>query len=91
MADKIADKGSEALAQVNVYDAKTQLSQLLARVEDGEEIVIARNGQAVARLIPFKAPDRKLGLMKGRIVIHDTFDDPIPEIENMGMDDDELF
>ena len=38
---------------VNVYDAKTRLSQLIARVEDGEEITIARHGRPVARLVPF--------------------------------------
>jgi prevent-host-death family protein len=62
---------------VNVYDAKTQLSQLLNRVELGEEIVIARNGRPVARLAPLEAkrPDRVPGLWKGRITIADDFDD----------------
>ena len=62
---------------VNVYDAKTQLSQLLNRVEQGEEIVIARNGRPVARLAPLAArqPDRVPGLWKGRITIADDFDD----------------
>ena len=61
---------------VNVYDAKTQLSQLLNRVEQGEEIVIARNGRPVARLAPLapKRPDRVAGLWKGRITIADDFD-----------------
>ena len=62
---------------VNVYDAKTQLSQLLNRVEQGEEIVIARNGRPVARLAPLEPqqPDRVPGLFKGRFVIPDDFDD----------------
>ncbi len=62
---------------VNVYDAKTQLSQLLNRVEQGEEIVIARNGRPVARLAPLetKRPDRVPGLWKGRITISDDFDE----------------
>jgi prevent-host-death family protein len=64
-------------ATVNVYDAKTQLSQLLNRVEQGEEIVIARNGRPVARLAPLTArqPDRVPGLWKGRITIADDFDE----------------
>ena len=62
---------------VNVYDAKTQFSQLLNRVEQGEEIVIARNGRPIARLAPLepKQPDRVPGLLKGRITIADDFDD----------------
>lgn len=62
---------------VNVYEAKTQLSQLLNRVEQGEEIVIARNGRPVARLAPLepKRPDRVPGLWKGLVTIADDFDD----------------
>ena len=41
--------------QVNVHQAKTQLSRLLARVEQGEEIVIARDGKPVAKLVPHRA------------------------------------
>lgn len=91
MADKIGDRGTDE-AQINIYDAKTQLSQLIARVEGGEEIVIARGGRPVARLVPFerKVPDRILGRMKGRIVIHDNFEDPLPEFEQND-DDDDLF
>ena len=62
---------------VNVYEAKTQLSQLLNRVEQGEEIVIARNGRPVARLAPLetKRPDRVPGLWKDRFVVPDGFDE----------------
>jgi prevent-host-death family protein len=65
------------MTTVNVYDAKTQLSQLLNRVEAGEEIVIARNGRPVARLAPLapKRPDRVPGLWKGRFVVPDDFDE----------------
>ncbi len=63
-------------AMVNVYDAKTQLSQLIVRVEHGEEIVIARNGRPVARLVPLAVrPDRTPGLFAGQFVIADDFDD----------------
>jgi prevent-host-death family protein len=68
---------------VNVHEAKTHLSRLLARVEAGEEIVIARAGKPIARLAPVKgAPrERVSGLGRGHVVIHDSFDDPIPELE----------
>lgn len=69
------------MTQVNMHEAKTQLSRLVERVAEGEEIVIARAGTPVARLVPFTAPRRKRvpGRWKGRIVIHDDFDDPLPE------------
>jgi prevent-host-death family protein len=63
--------------QVNVHQAKTQLSRLLARVEQGEEIVIARDGKPVAKLVPHRperAP-REPGWAKGKIWISDDFDD----------------
>ena len=69
---------------VNVYEAKTQLSDLLKRVEAGEDIVIARAGKPVVRLVPVekrtgKRPGR--GSLKGKIWLSDDFDDPMPDIE----------
>jgi prevent-host-death family protein len=66
---------------VNVHQAKTQLSRLLARVQAGEEIVIARAGRPVARLVPVEAPagPRVPGSAVGRIRIADDFDAPLPE------------
>jgi len=68
---------------VNVLEAKTQLSRLLARVERGEEIVIGRNGRPVARLVPYAEPEkRELGFLAGLIgPIPDSFFDPLPEEE----------
>jgi prevent-host-death family protein len=67
---------------VNVHEAKTQLSSLLAAVEAGEEIVIARSGHPVARLIPYDgAAPRPIGIDDGRITIADDFDDLPPEFE----------
>lgn len=66
---------------VNVYAAKTNLSQLLDRAAEGEEIVITRNGRPVAKLVaatPTRKP-RRLGLMKGRIRIRKDFDAPLPD------------
>ena len=66
---------------VNVHQAKTQLSRLLARVQAGEEIVIARAGRPVARLVPVEAPvgKRVPGSAAGRIRISDDFDTPLPD------------
>jgi prevent-host-death family protein len=61
---------------VNVYDAKTHLSQLLAEVERGEEVVIARNGQPIARLGPVQPPvprRRVLGQQR-HLVLHAAAD-----------------
>ena len=67
---------------VNVHQAKTQLSRLLAQVEAGEEVVIARRGQPVARLVRCKARGkRRFGTMKGQIVVDDSILDPLPEDE----------
>jgi prevent-host-death family protein len=68
---------------VNVHEAKTHLSRLLERVEAGERIVIARAGKPIAVLSPSadRPPDRVSGLGKGTVVIHDDFDDPLPEFE----------
>lgn len=66
--------------EVNVHDAKTHLSRLLADVERGEEVVISRAGKPVARLVPIVAPagPRVLGADKGKVVIADDFDAPLP-------------
>ena len=63
----------------NMHDAKTHLSKLAERAARGEEIVIARNGTPLARLVPLlERPPRKLGLAKGSIRIGEDFDDPLP-------------
>ena len=66
---------------VNVHEAKTHLSRLLGRVERGEEIVIARAGRPVARLLPVGRPreERVLGLDRDTMVIASDFDAPLPE------------
>jgi prevent-host-death family protein len=62
---------------VNVYDAKTHLSQLIARVEGGEEIILARHGRPVARLVPFtaKSKPREPGIWRRKVTISDDFDE----------------
>lgn len=61
---------------VNVHEAKTHLSRLLEAVERGEDVVIARAGKPVARLVPVRSRGtRRPGVWKGRVVIADDFDD----------------
>lgn len=71
------------MSVVNVHEAKTQLSRLLAMVEAGEAVVIARNGAPVARLVRHEARrgGRRFGALKGRLVIDDGFFEPLPEAE----------
>ena len=67
--------------QVNIYEAKTHLSKLLVRVREGEEIVIAKAGKPIARLVPVvERPARRLpGSAKGEVSIAPDFDAPLPE------------
>jgi prevent-host-death family protein len=66
--------------KVNIDDAKARFSSLVDRAEAGEEIVIARRGRPVARLVPFRRPavKRKPGRLRGKIRIGLDFDDPLP-------------
>jgi prevent-host-death family protein len=66
---------------VNVHAAKTHLSRLIEQAAAGEEIVIAKAGKPVARLVPFapRREPRQPGLMKGKIWIAEDFDEPLPE------------
>lgn len=67
---------------VNVHQAKTHLSSLLERVRAGEEIILAKNGQPYARLMPLEKPKkRKLGFMKGLGKVDKAFFEPLPEEE----------
>ncbi len=67
---------------INVCDEKTHLSLLLACVEAGEEIIIARNGKPVARLVGYNPTViRQPDVLKDKIVIPDSFFDPLPEEE----------
>jgi prevent-host-death family protein len=66
---------------VNIYEAKTQLSQLVDRAAAGEEIVIGRHGKPVARLTRLAEPPRTLrfGLLKGRAKMAPDFDAALPD------------
>ena len=67
------------MIEVNIHEAKTHFSRLLVKVAEGEEVIIARSGQPVARIVPIGQPARKrvLGQDAGLVVIADDFDDPV--------------
>jgi prevent-host-death family protein len=68
------------MAMVNVHQAKTHLSQLLQEVEQGQEVVIARSGVPIARLVAWQAPAQTVaapGVMLGQIVLAEDFDAPL--------------
>jgi prevent-host-death family protein len=75
------------MTAVTIHKAKTTLSQLVARAEAGEEIVLARGDTPVAKLVPYAAsetqarPKRQFGSMKGRINLGPQFFEPLPEDE----------
>lgn len=67
--------------QVNIHEAKTNLSRLVEQAANGTEIVIAKAGKPMARLVPIQSPasPRKPGFLKGRLWIADDFDAPLPD------------
>jgi prevent-host-death family protein len=67
---------------VNIHEAKTHLSRLVERVESGEEIVVARAGRPVARLVPYRSRTRprRPGLWRDRVRLAADFDAPDPRI-----------
>jgi prevent-host-death family protein len=70
--------------QVNMHDAKTKLSELVAAAERGEDVIIARNGTPAARLVAIIAEHRpvRLGALAGEIEIGPDFDEPLPEFND---------
>ena len=69
------------MRQFNIHEAKTQLSKLVESAGGGEEIVIAKAGKPIARLVPLAAPvmSRQKGVLKGQIRIGADFDTPLPD------------
>ena len=70
---------------VNIHDAKTNLSKLIEKVVAGEDVTLAKAGKPVAKIVAYKEDEkpRKPGLLKGKIVIPDDFDDESEEINKM--------
>lgn len=69
------------MRSVNLHEAKTHLSRLVEDAAEGEEIVIAKAGRPVARLVPARdtTTRRELGFLAGRLVVPDDFDAPLPD------------
>jgi antitoxin (DNA-binding transcriptional repressor) of toxin-antitoxin stability system len=69
---------------VTIHVAMTTLSQLIAPVEAGEEIIIARDKQPVAKLAPIQRaePKRRFGVMRGKARVDAAFFEPLPEDES---------
>jgi prevent-host-death family protein len=64
---------------VGVHEAKTHLSRLLDDVAAGEEVVITRRGEEIASLVPRRSKKRQLGTDRGRFVVPEDFDEPLPD------------
>lgn len=71
--------------QVNIFEAKTNLSKLLVKVTEGKEVIIAKAGKPIAKLVSYKEKTlpRKPGLWKGKVWISDDFDEEDPEINKL--------
>ena len=69
------------MSTVNIHQAKTQFSRLVDLAAGGEEIIIAKAGKPVARLVPYliKGTVRRPGTMRGKIRIKKNFDAPLPK------------
>ena len=76
------------MKMVNVHRAKTELSRLLEAVEAGEDIIIARSGVPVARLVPVLTDERVPGRLAGVLRLREDFDAPLPTevIEGFGVE-----
>jgi len=69
------------MTTVNIHEAKTHFSKLLNRVEGGEEIIIAKAGKPVARIVPLpqKVEKRMPGSAKRHVILKESFFEPLPE------------
>lgn len=69
--------------KVSVYEAKSKLSQMINRALEGEEVVITRNGEDTVKLVRVNGKEKAnwIGMWKGRMVVPDSFFDPLDEFE----------
>lgn len=69
------------MESVNIYDAKTRLSQLVDKAAAGEDVVVSRNGKPLVRITRLEVPKRriKFGLLKGKLTVPVDFDAPLPD------------
>ena len=65
---------------VNIYDAKTRLSQLVDKAASGEDVVVSRNGKPLVRITRLESAKRRItfGVLKGRLTVPADFDSPVP-------------
>ena len=70
--------------QVNIHEAKTNLSKLIKKVVNGEEVVIAKGNKPLVKMVYLEGnkPKRKLGTAKGKIKIASNFDEPLEDFED---------
>ena len=68
------------MGSVNIYDAKTRLSQLVDKAAAGEDVVVSRNGKPLVRITRLDSPKRKIkfGVLKGKVAIATDFDASLP-------------
>ncbi len=71
------------MLQVNIHEAKTNLSKLIRKVVNGEEVIIAKGNKPIVKMVPIKGSKatRKLGSAKGKIKIAKKFDDPLEDFQ----------
>lgn len=79
------------MSQVNLHFAKTHLSRLVQEALSGKEVILARAGTPLVRLVPVDGPPpkRTLGMDAGQIVLADDFNAPLPDLESAFYGDDE--
>ncbi len=79
------------MRQINIHEAKTHLSRLVEEAAAGEEIVIAKAGKPIAKLVPITSDlrPRQLGALRGRIWMADDFDAPLPPDLLAGFDSED--
>ncbi|MBI5659013.1 MAG: type II toxin-antitoxin system Phd/YefM family antitoxin [Nitrosomonadales bacterium] len=66
---------------INIHEAKTNLSRIVETVFQGSEVILAKAGKPMAKIVPLQAQKRaiKFGVLKGKIRVADDFDEPLPD------------
>ena len=79
--DLVTLRRNACMETVNIYDAKTRLSQLVDKAASGEDVVVSRNGKPLVRITRLEVPKRriKFGLLKGKVSVAADFDAPLPD------------
>ena len=82
LANSLA-KGIYKMTIVNIHEAKSTLSQLIQKVLNGEQVLIAKSNKPVAKLVPFdeNQKERKLGFAKDTVILSEDFDEPLEDFK----------